>query len=137
MPVNYRDVAYITIHIFTLGTECRDVLKEETDEETLALKEKILKGECGEPYVILNKGDPFLLWPSSCILLFLSMAHRQLVGQNLPIIEDLLSHSHTPQSVGILWTSDRPVAQTSTCQQTTITRDGHSCPRRDSKPKSQ
>jgi hypothetical protein len=137
MPVNYRDVAYITIHIFTLGTECRDVLKEGTDEETLALKEKILKGECGEPHVILNKWDPFLLWPSSCILVFLSMAHRQLVGQKLPIIEDLLSHSHKPQSVGILWTSDRPVAQTSTCQQTTITRDGHPCPRRDSKPKSQ
>jgi hypothetical protein len=137
MPVNYREVAYITIHIFTPGTERRDVLEEERDEEILALEEKILKGDCGEPRVILNKGDPFLLWPFSCILVFVSMAHRHPVGQSLPIIQDLLSHSDTPHSVGILWTRDRLVAQTSTCQQTTLTRDAHPCPRRDSKPKSQ
>jgi len=47
------------------------------------------------------------------------------------------SHSNTPQSTGLLWTSDRPIADTSTWQQTTLTRDRHSCTRRDSNPQSQ
>jgi len=33
------------------------------------------------------------------------------------------THSDTPQSVGLLWTSDRPVTDTSTWHQTTFTRD--------------
>jgi hypothetical protein len=44
---------------------------------------------------------------------------------------------HTCQSVGLLWTRDRPVAQTSTLQHTPLTGDRHPCPRRDSKPQSQ
>ena len=34
--------------------------------------------------------------------------------------------------VGLLWTSDRPAPETSTWQHTTIIRDRHQCPRRDS-----
>jgi hypothetical protein len=37
-----------------------------------------------------------------------------LVGQTLLIVEDSLSHSDTPHSVGLLWTSDQPGAETST-----------------------
>jgi hypothetical protein len=48
-----------------------------------------------------------------------------------------ITHSNTPQSVGLLWTRDRPVAETSTWQHTTFTRDRHPCHRRDSKPQSQ
>jgi hypothetical protein len=44
---------------------------------------------------------------------------------------------HQPHSVGLLWTSDQPDAETSTWQHTTITRDIHPCPWRDSNPKSQ
>jgi hypothetical protein len=40
-------------------------------------------------------------------------------------------------SVGLLWTSDQPDAETSTWQHTTLTRDRHSCPRRDSNLQSQ
>ena len=40
--------------------------------------------------------------------------------------------SDPPQSVWLLWTSDRPVAETSTCQHTTLWRDRHPYPRRDS-----
>jgi len=40
------------------------------------------------------------------------MAQRLLVGQGLLIITR--SHSDTPHSVGMLWTSDQPVAETST-----------------------
>jgi len=36
------------------------------------------------------------------------------VGQGLLVIEDSWSHSDTPHSVGLLWTSDQPDAQIST-----------------------
>jgi hypothetical protein len=32
---------------------------------------------------------------------------------------------HTPHSVGLLWTSDQPDTETSTCQYITLTRDRH------------
>jgi len=35
-------------------------------------------------------------------------------GQDLLIIETSRSHSDTPHSVGLLWTSEQPVAETST-----------------------
>jgi len=33
----------------------------------------------------------------------------------------------TPQSVGLLWTSDQPDAETCTWQHTTLTRERHPC----------
>jgi len=59
------------------------------------------------------------------------------VSQILLIIKDSCSHSDTPQSVGFLWTSDRPIAETSTWQHTTLTADRHPCTRWDSNPQSQ
>jgi hypothetical protein len=53
------------------------------------------------------------------------MAQQPLVAQGLLVIEVSLSHSETSHSVGLLWASDRPVAETSTWQQTTLTRDKH------------
>ena len=47
------------------------------------------------------------------------------------------TYSDTSHSVGLLWTSDQPDAETSTWQHTTLTTDGHSCSRRDSNPQSQ
>jgi hypothetical protein len=44
-------------------------------------------------------------------------------------------HTHT-HSVGFLWASDRPFAETATWHHTTLT-DKHPCPRRDSNPQSQ
>jgi len=49
------------------------------------------------------------------------MAQHPLVGQGLLIIEPSRSHSDTPQSVGLLWTSDQPDAETSSLQHTTLT----------------
>ena len=51
------------------------------------------------------------------------MAPQLPVGQALLIFEALRSHSDTPQSVGLLWTSDRPVAKTTTWQHITFTKD--------------
>jgi hypothetical protein len=62
------------------------------------------------------------------------MARQPPVGQDLLIIEASRSHSVTPHSVGLLWTSDQVVAETSTWQYTTLTRDR---PRRDRNPQSQ
>jgi len=59
------------------------------------------------------------------------------VCQGLLIIEDSRLRSDTPHSVGLLWTSDRPDAETSTWQHTTLTTDRHPCPRRDANPQSQ
>ena len=39
-----------------------------------------------------------------------------------------ITYSDTPQSIGLLWTSDQPVAETSTWQHTTLTTDRHPCP---------
>jgi len=42
------------------------------------------------------------------------MAQQLLVGQGVLIIEASRLHSDTPFSVGLLWTSDQPDAQTAT-----------------------
>ena len=49
-------------------------------------------------------------------------------GPRPPNYRGLQSHSDTPHSVGLLWTSDRPDAKTSTLQQTTLTKDKHPYP---------
>jgi len=41
-----------------------------------------------------------------------------------------ITHNDTPQSVGLLWTSDQLVAENSTWQHTTHTTDRHPCPSR-------
>ena len=43
-----------------------------------------------------------------------SMAQQRQVGQGLPITEASRSHSDTPHSVRLPWTSDQPDAQIST-----------------------
>jgi hypothetical protein len=49
----------------------------------------------------------------------------------------VITHNDAPQSVGLLWTSDQLVAETSTWQHTTHTTDRHPCPRWDSNLRSQ
>jgi len=58
-------------------------------------------------------------------------------GQGLLIIETSRSQWDTPQSVGLLWTSDQPDADSPIWQHTTITRDTPPFHQRDSNPKSQ
>jgi len=71
---------------------------------------------------------------------FFSLTARQAecaYHVSLLVVKVSRLHSDTPHSVGFLWTSDRLITQNSTWQHTTLTRDGHPCPRRDSNPKSQ
>ena len=51
---------------------------------------------------------------STVFMLFLSKAQQPLLGQDLLSLEASRSHSDTPHSVGLLWTSDQPDAETST-----------------------
>jgi len=51
------------------------------------------------------------------------MTQQPLVGQGFLIIETLRSHSDTPNSVGLLLTSDQPNAEASTPQHITIATD--------------
>jgi hypothetical protein len=59
---------------------------------------------------------------------------QHLVGQDFHIIEASRSHSDTPRSVGLLWTSDQPDADLTT---QTLTRNRYTCSGRDSNPQSQ
>ena len=65
--------------------------------------------------------------------LFFPMAQQPIVGQGL-VIDASRSPSDTPHSVGLLWTSDQPDADTPTWQHTTLTRDRRPCLQRDSNP---
>jgi len=42
--------------------------------------------------------------------------------------QSLLTFNDTPQKAGLSWTSDQPVAETSTWQHTTLITDKHPCP---------
>jgi hypothetical protein len=53
---------------------------------------------------------------------FFTMAQKPPLGQGLSIVKASQSHSDTPLSVGLLWTSDQPEAKTSTWQHTTHNR---------------
>jgi len=77
------------------------------------------------------------LYADYWLIFIFTMTQQPPVGQGLLIVEDSLSYSDTPHSVGLLWTSDHSDAETSTWQHTTLKRDRHSCPRRDSIPQSQ
>jgi len=48
-----------------------------------------------------------------------------LVGHDFLFVEVPSSHNDTPHSVGLLWTNNRPVAETSAWQHTKFTRDIH------------
>ena len=68
---------------------------------------------------------------------FFSMVLQPNVRHGLLILEDSRSHTDTPHSVALLWTRDRPVAETSVSKHTTIITDKHPCLRWDSNTPSQ
>ena len=69
-------------------------------------------------------------------IIYFTMEQQPLVGQSLLIIEDSWSHSDTPHSVGLLWTSDQPDAEICTWQHITLTTYRHLCLWWDSNPQS-
>jgi hypothetical protein len=59
----------------------------------------------------------------SYIFVSFIIARQSLEGQGILIFEASPSHSDTPHSVGLLWTSDQPDAQNSTWQNTKLKTD--------------
>jgi len=82
-------------------------------------------------FIILGLNDLY-----SSLNIFISMAQQPIMGDGL-LIEASRSHSDTPHPVGLLRTSYRPTAETSTWQHTTLTRRRQPCPGWDSNPQSQ
>jgi len=92
---------------------------------------------CDESYGFMNRGE-FLDQLMKCSPLksddvpynfLFAVALRPNAGHGLLILEVSRSHKNNAlQSVGLLWTSDQLVAETSTCQHTTLTTDKHPCP---------
>ena len=63
--------------------------------------------------------------------------HNRQISMPPVGIEPKISAGERPAAVGLLWTSDQHVAETSTWQHTTLTTDKYPCPRWDSNPRSQ
>ena len=80
--------------------------------------------------------DTPVLW-SVLIVYFLPPWPTARSGPRPPHYRGSTTHTDTPQSVGMLWTSDQPDAETYTCQHTSLTRERHPCLRRNSNLQSQ
>jgi len=74
--------------------------------------------------------------PMLFVLLFFFHKLTAPVGLVILIVETSKSHSDTPHLVWLLWTNDRHVAETSTWQHTTLTRDRYPCTGREINPQS-
>ena len=72
-----------------------------------------------------------------CLFVFCATAPHWVRSSSFTMFVDLITHNDAPQAVGLLWTSEQPVAETSTWQHTTPTTDKHAYPRWYSNPQSQ
>jgi hypothetical protein len=61
-----------------------------------------------ERHTFMNYALDIGKWIYSCSSRFFSVVQQPPVGHSLLIIKASRSHSDTPQSVGLLWTSDQP-----------------------------
>jgi hypothetical protein len=93
------------------------------------------KTSCWRDATILTSDTAVRRWEDEASFSF-PPVQQTLVGKRLLIIEASRSHSDTPHSVRLIWTSGQTVAETSTRQHTTHTKDRYSCPQRVSNPQS-
>jgi len=80
-------------------------------------------------------GRSYVKWCFVICRLF-RLTQQPYSGLGRLIVEVSRSHADTPHSVGLLWTRDRPIAETYTWQRTIFTRDRCPCARWDSNPQS-
>ena len=62
----------------------------------------------------VNSATSQLINVTTLSLFSFLLARQPPSNRGLLVVEASRSHSDTPQSVGLLWTSDQPVADTST-----------------------
>ena len=89
------------------------------------------------PWIFSWGGGESLMYIHIYLRIIFSMTQQLLLGQGVLTVEASRSHTVTPHLVGLLWTSDRPVANTSQWQHGILTRGRYQCLRRDSKRQSQ
>ena len=75
--------------------------------------------------------------PKINLTLFFLVALRPNAGGPSLSWDFQITHNDVSQSVGLLWSSNQLIIDTSTWQHTTLTTDKHPCPRWDSNPQSQ
>ena len=75
---------------------------------------------------------PYIITSCAGIIVHCYHDYRAIVGLGFLTVEVSLSHSGTPHLVGLLWTSDRPAAETSTWLHITLYRNRLPCHWRDS-----
>ena len=94
---------------------------------------------CRETPNLVKTGKNIRQFKWKLTLYIFSIKDREPLGVYASTSLRFRDHTYldTPHSVGRLWTSDRPVAETSAWQHTTLTRDRYPGPRRDSNPQSQ
>jgi hypothetical protein len=113
----WRHVSWLQM---TNYKDCRSLLPR-------AGLEKILERACQNSKkffgVPMKISLPFYLF----IFCFVLEQQPPPVGQSLLIHEVSRSHKSRPTMVGLLWTSDQPVAETSTWQVPTLTTHKHPC----------
>ena len=114
---SYTTVAFILISLqkceFSVSDFCFRVSYHKANRELLTTSWHYFLRNLSQ-YLAENKLSP-IQGPNSCV--FRLMVQQSPLGQGLLLIEALRSSLDTPQSVGLLWTSDQLVAETSTYQQ--------------------
>jgi hypothetical protein len=129
--ISYHTISYhISYHIIYHTVKCKDPIQSSREFLKLCLYREHGQQLCSLLYLLYE------CQVKNRARCGTSSFSQLLVGIGLLTVEASRSNSDTPHSEGLLWTSDQPVAETSTWQRTTLTRDKQPCPRRDSKPKS-
>jgi hypothetical protein len=89
-------------------------------EERIRLMKLDVKQKLKEHYAFNVLKNKQVVWQGTvqslvnCTYYFFSAAQQPPVGHSALIVVASRSHSDTPHSVGLLWTSDQPDAETST-----------------------
>jgi len=89
---------------------------------------RVYEGVGVERHTFINSSLDIGKWIFRCSSRFFPTAQQTPMCQGLLIIKVPRSHTDTPHSVGLLWTSYQPDTGNSTWQHTTLTRERHPCP---------
>ena len=114
-----------SLHFKTLNSQTK----------TLKIRPKMfrspLKPSSGGPWpyfaMLLNWNVDLLIWLYNYFFLVCHCDPTRDMASSCLRFPDH-THNDAPQSVGLLWTSNQLVAETSTWQHTTLTTDKHPCP---------
>jgi hypothetical protein len=155
MNHNWTFIITKNVYVSDIGLKIQQFLHGRLKYKTLRLKRRMFTKQCNtaermyEVALCNLRGIPdskagtlytvlrcyLFSWRYNPLWLYF---HSPVAGFSLPVFRGfLITYNDAPQSVELLWTRDKSVAETSTWQHTTVTTDKHPCPRWDSNPQSQ